>query len=311
MLSAAGPGANASTPAQRARKELGVSKILEHTGWEHLLLVLAFAAWWLMGAGWLLQRSLRRKAGVKRQALAPCVLAIFLALAAAGVIGLLAYTLVSKVGESAEDQLGYRLPGAVVAAVLAIPTAILVLYAAFQLPLGRLLRVCWPALGSVILAGAVLGGAFLITAKARRDVRLASDRSVTHLMKIYEAVQAYEDAFDKQPPPNLPVLTEELTIKGKPDTLLQKGWLPCPFLGEAAVGYFYCPPASTNLSPEKAAKTLLACEWTHSHSARYRAMLFANGDARANLDQEFQAMLNLPENAEFAKLFRAADANRR
>jgi hypothetical protein len=77
-----------------------------------------------------------------------------------------------------------------------------------------------------------------------------------------------------------------------------------------AVGYFYLPLASVDRN-DRSCRTLRACEWTHPRSDQYRAMLFVNGDAYWAPDGEFRSKLSLPENTDFARLFQAADANRR
>ena len=54
-----------------------------------LFFILPFVAWWLLGASWLLQRSLRTKAGQRRQELGPCILGMLLAGLAAVAVGYL------------------------------------------------------------------------------------------------------------------------------------------------------------------------------------------------------------------------------
>jgi hypothetical protein len=273
--------------------------------------ILAFLAWWLVGAAWLLQRSLRKLAGLRNQALGPCALSLFLSGLGAAVVGGLTFLLVQRIGESPESHTDVRVLAIAPAVLLAVPMAFLILYAAFQLPVRLLLRVSWPAMASVAAAAVVAGvPAFWMGWSLRVDVGKAQT-SVANLTKIDDAIRDYERDFEKRPPDNLMVLTKELASKGKKlAPLLGEASLKCPFLPDDNVGYFYYPVPSVDKGNRQSQK-LRACEWTHPHSARYRAMLFANGDARFNPDEDFQRVLNHSDNADFARAFRAADANRR
>ena len=286
------------------------------TAWQ-IPFIAAFVAWWLLGAAWLLQRSLQRslkKRGDRgHQAFSPCVLSLLLAGLGAAVAGGLTFRMAGPIGDRVADIRTMVLGLAIgLAVLLAVSMAFLILYAALQLPVRQLLRVTWPALASV-LGVAVLTGvpAFYIGWSIRVNVGRAQT-SVLNLSKIDRAIRMYQDFFDRQLPPDLPALTEELTVRGKAkDPLLEKATLQSPFLPNEAVGYFYDPNVPSLDPTNRKSRQLRACEWTHSRSAGYRAMLYANGDAIFTPDRDFQSALNLPENDSFARAFRAADANRR
>ena len=274
--------------------------------------IAVFLAWWLIGAAWLLQRSLRKRAGLRYPALGPCVLALFLSGLGALAVGGLTFMLVRRIGEGPEARAGASMMALAMApaVLLAVPMAFLVLYAVFQLPWRLLLRVTWPAMTSVAAAAAVTGvPAFWLGWSLHVDVGKAQV-SVSNLTKIDDQVREHERIFDSQVPAGLMALTEERQFKGKTiGALLTKGALQCPFLPGVPVGYFYHPAPSVERT-RRDCQELRACEWTHPQSAKYRAMLFANGDARFNPDEDFQGVLRLPVNAEFAREFRARDANR-
>ena len=59
------------------------------------------------------------------------------------------------------------------------------------------------------------------------------------------------------------------------------------------MGYFYDPNVPSLDPTNRKSRQLRACEWTHSRSAGYRAMLYANGDAIFTPDRDFQSALNL------------------
>lgn len=276
--------------------------------------ILAFLAWWLLGASWLLQRALRQRPEFKRRGLGPCVRAMFLAgLAAAAVAGL-TFKLVFDLADSPEAQPQWRYFGAAPAVLLAVPMAFLVFYASLRLPAGTMLRVSWLPLASVAMAAVVLGTPAFLLGWFPRINKGKADTSVVRLRAIDGAIRRYEQD-QKQPPRDLASLTAESQGPGGrvEPKLLDKSELRCPFLPDAELGYFYFPTPSVSERDrdyKEKSRVLRACEFTHDQADTYRAMLFVTGEARWNSDREFQSLLALPENAEFAKAFRAADANR-
>jgi hypothetical protein len=276
-----------------------------------VLFILAFVAWWLLGSSWLLQRALRTKAGRRGQELGPCILGMLMAGLASAAVGGLMAMLVVKIGETPESTTAYRVPAVIVGALAVVPTAILVLYASLQLPLAKVATVSWPALASVVVAGAALGTPAVWMSLSLRDDIMNATTSISHMRNIDRAIREYEQYFENQPPANLPMLTEEMTAKGKPVTLLAKTELACPFLPGEPVGYFYFPCPSLDSQRDRNSRALRVCEWTHPGGSSFHGMLLANGEARSNPDQDFQSMLSAPENKDFAAQFRAAEANRR
>jgi hypothetical protein len=290
-----------------------VDKLSQYLGAQQVPFIVAFCAWWLLGAGWLLQRSIRRVTGARRQGLGPCVLGLFLAGMGAMTVAALTCMLVVRIGENPEAPTNrYWQAGAVVGLVLALPMALLILYAVFQLPPGKLLRAAWLPLVTVLVAAAVLGTPAVILARHGLRIQNNAELSITHLRQIDLAIRDYERFCDRQFPKGLESLTEEIPLKNRTiPPLLTKSAIRCPFLPpEVAVGYFYYPGPSADPN-DKRSRALRACEWPHPQIDRFHAMLFANGEVRSNPDQDFQATLKLPENADFARLYQAEEANRR
>ena len=271
----------------------------------------AFFAWWLLGAAWLLRRSIRKHTELKKQALAPCVLYLFLAGLGAAMVAGLSYRLVAQIALPSDAGITQQIEAAIPGAIAAIPMAFLVLYAGLQFPLGRLLRVCWLPAATVFLAlGVFVGSAFLL-GLTRKLIDNDAQKSVAHLREFDQAIRLYEGKHDKQEPKDLWVLTQKFRDANGKVPLLNKSSLECPFLPGVPLGYFYRPGPSLDPEKDKLSQILRACEWNHSHVARYRSMLLANGNAWSMTDGEFQSVLGRTENAEFAKAYRAAEANRR
>jgi hypothetical protein len=294
-----------------------------------ILFFAAFLGWWLLGAAWLLRRAVRKHTEMKRQALGPCVLHMFLAGLGAAVVGFLTHRLALRITESPEIGTTTQILAAIPAVLTAIPMAFLVLYAALQVPLGRLLRAGWLPVGTVVLAGVVLGGPAFWLGWVRKVNAATAARSVANLRQIDQAIRLYEAARDRQPPDNLLILTltrdlsDANRLRPPPSatrraadpnrvrSLLSKSALECPFLPDEPVGYFYRPCPSLDPERDKLSQVLRACEWKHSHSDRYRSILLANGQAYTTRDEDFQRTLDANENTPFRDAYRAAEANRR
>jgi len=291
-----------------------MDKLKEYLVPAQLPFIVAFLAWWLLGASWLLQKALRQRPEFKRKGLSPCVRALFLSgLAAAAVAGL-AFKLVLDITDSPEVQSQWRYFGAVPAVLLAVPMAFLVLYASLRLPVGTMLRVSWKPLASMLVAAVIFGTPAFLLGYFPRINRGKANTSVERLRAIGVAIAKYGDAnvgyFPGELPKDLVSLTEPMTDRsGRPQPpLLAKNYLRCPFLPDLEVGYLYFPTPSA--SGKDKSRVLRACEFTHDEADTYRTMLFATGEARWNGDREFQKLLDANENLAFAAAFRAADANR-
>jgi hypothetical protein len=291
-----------------------MDKLKEYLVPAQLPFILAFLAWWLLGASWLLQKALRQRPEFKRKGLGPCVRALFLSgLAAAAVAGL---TIVLTL--DIREYIGWRSTSsnliALTSLLLAVPTAFLVLYASLRLPAGTMLRISWMPLASVLVAAVVLGTPAFLLGYFPRINRGNANTSVERLRAIGVAIAKYGDPnvgyFPGELPKDLVSLTEPMTDRsGRPQPpLLAKHYLRCPFLPDLDVGYFYFPTPLA--SGKDKSRVLRACEFTHEEADTYRTMLFATGEARWNSDREFQSLLDANENLAFAAAFRAADANR-
>jgi hypothetical protein len=278
-----------------------------------LPLILAFLAWWLIGSAWLLQRAIRRQTQQKRQPLGPCALAMFLACGCALIVVGLTYRFVWRIVENPDAALMQQSLAAVPGLFLAPPMALLMLYAVFQFPLGILLRVAWLPLTSIVLAAVVFVGPAFWLGWSDKSASGKANQSVERLRRIDAAIRAYESRNNRQPPANLTLLTEEIADRKANTPYLTKQTLQSPSLPREAVGYFYYPCPSLNVARDpnlRFAQNLRACEWTHSHSDKYRTILQANGEVTSTRDSIFRAMLDANGNEAFRAQFLAAEANR-
>ncbi|MCK4284433.1 MAG: hypothetical protein KAX44_08965, partial [Candidatus Brocadiae bacterium] len=260
--------------------------------------------WWLLGGSYLLQRAFRKFPEHRSSGFGQYVLASLFSGVAAAITGALVFLLITRIGDATDANLKRA---ALLPAVLStFPMAFLVFYAVFQLPFGKLIKTCALPMGSVLLFGGIVAIVCFIPARKEFLRKLRINRSVFHLQVVDDAIRTYERRLSGEPPPTLDSLLENMPATSQ--SLFKEDCLQCPSLPGVRIGYFYLPSASVSRG-DKTGK-LRACEFSSPDSDRGRVVLLVNSDAYWVENADFERRLALPENAEFAKAFRAADANR-
>jgi len=267
---------------------------LKYPAWQ-LPLFAVFVFGWLLGGGYLLHRSLRGALPRRGAALGRCVLASLLAgamvLIAAGAV----FVLFQTIGDRAEVNL--KRVGAAIAIVAGIPMWFLVLHAMFALPMARILGLGWPAVGGVLVLGLAVGAGAILPARTLVLRQRQRDRSVIRLQTIHDLI---ETNFER-PLARAPRALQELVD----ERILSPQELRSPCNPGREIGYFYIP--SRSLPRPDRTEELRACEFSHSYSDAGRVVLFRNGYCDWVPASEFERLLGLEENKEFAAAFREAD----
>lgn len=272
-----------------------------------LPLLLVFLGGWVFGGGWLLHRTVQRLAGGDRKATLPrCVVAVLLAGLGGAFGGAVLFGLINKIGAVTDAEL--LIPGLVIGALVALVLGYLVIYAMFSMSAKRTLKVAAvPMVGVVLLAGVVAAAAG-VPAWYIRQGQIARDSAEQRLRYIHAAVRNYQ--LDRAAggrlgpmPPSLDVLVQERIVDAK--------ILKSPGLPDRDKAFFYHPPAELTFG--EADSKLLACE-VASHDGGRAVLLIrpapgddTRGEARWLSDEEFEQLLQEPQNREFAEALRAAE----
>lgn len=268
------------------------------------VMVCIVLAGWLAGGGYLLARGYRKATQQRYINWPKGALAAFLSGSAAAIGAIIFQKLVATIGAATNSDL--QVVSLVMAILIAAFVAFLVLYAFYQLPAWKVAKIGAVSLGSVAVLAAV--AALIVWLPARRVAidKLNMEKSIGRLRIIDETIRLYEKTPAGQPPATLMVLTQENTIGNKkypaliPEDMLRYE----PRLPGRAVAYFYVPSPSV---ADKRSEKLRACEFTHPLVAEGRAVLFDNTNARSVPESEFQRLLTLTENRDFAAKFREAE----
>ncbi len=273
-------------------------KLGHYTHWWMLPMLGLFLAAWLIGGGYLLRASLHKKLAQRRPPrVGQCVLHMFLAGTAAGLAGLVVAYLLYVIGSRADTRL--LLPAGL-AALLVMPlVAYLMLFGLLNLSARQSLSVALPPVGGLILLTLVLGAAAGIPAIIIRHRERDQNLALRNLLLIHRAaVGSYEPSFGK-PPRDLSELVERNYFDAK---VLQSPGLP-----GRQVGFFYLPtPARGKDDPNS--RRIFACDMLGSHGGRGRAVVLVSGQPMWLKEKAFQALLDEPDNEQFAEALRAAEA---
>jgi len=272
-----------------------------------LPLLAVFLFGWLLGGGYLLHRYLRGALPRRGATMGRCVLASLLAggavLIAAGAV----FVLFGKIGERAEMDL--RIVGGALGIIGGVPMWFLVLYVMFPLPIVRIVRVGSPAAGGVLLLALVVGAGVILPARALNLREVRKLQSINRLQMIHDLIHRNFDLIEASLEQPLATVRDPLgelarkKLAGK--RILSPSQLRSPCDPQREIGYFY--RLARSLPRDERTPELQACEFSHAGSDAGRVVLFRNGYCDWVPASEFERLLSLEENKEFAAAFREAD----
>lgn len=258
------------------------------------LLVRAFAD---VDTGAQTPRRRRSKASV-----GSCMLAMLLALLGAGFAAAAIMALFHAIRTaSPEMPLWPYLVGGPLALVAMLVVAYLILLAMYPLPAGRMLGVAGPVALLVLVIAVVISaptGFFAYRQKVMRD-----DQTVTlrqNLTIIDRALREYE-VRNNVPAPSLEALVEREYI--------ERQYLQSPARPEddEEIAYFYMPKRSVTAGSDTS--EIRVCDYRENFGGKGRGILLLNRGVRWVSEQEFQKLLELEENQDFAAALRAAEGD--
>ncbi len=267
-------------------------------GWIFLVLGV-FVVAWIVGGGYLIRRSFPRYGYAQRLGIGRSMLASFLSGSAGAFAAGVTMLLVMRL---TDGRIVFAI-GAVIALGAAMFVAFLVLYAMFSLSAKQTLWASMMPLGSVAAVGLLLGTAYLVP--TRMGVRRQGKRDYTcyKLAKIFPAYAIYVNKYHK-PPASLRVLVEQ--------KLLEPEELRSPLSPDREIGYFYIPAMPKR---GEQLQQIFACDYGDNRDGYGRAVLlmprnrqrWATPKSRWYSEEDFRKLLQLKENADFAKALQKAE----
>lgn len=260
---------------------------------------LLFVAAWVYGGGLFLRFGVRKHMppSYKTQ-IGYCSLVSALAGCAGAVAALIIFVTTTTLGTFFNASPVYL--AGFLAGLAMLSMSYIVVHSMFSLQFKQSLIFWAITLSIVVGAGAVLLiPSALITRKIGIEKKL-NFYCQNKLQVIYAALKAYEENYG-DPPESLSLLYER-----KPP-LAPASLVDCP--GGKVKGYFYLKPRTFRNIPAPT-KRMLACDFGTNHRDGTRNVLFLDGTVRQEryTPEKFQELLNEPENAEFARMLKAAES---
>lgn len=265
--------------------------------------LLAFLAGWLLGGAWLFRWSIRRFSPQPRLRFKHYVLIAFLTplagFAVGGALLFMVYAIGIRLGAD------WRVPAAIVGGIVSILVAFVTAYAMLNATLKQALRAGAVPLGAVFLLTAAVGVSCVLPALSIRHEGAAVFRCRENIGEIARALSAYKGDAQGLLPSSLQRLVDDPRFRSP----IRPEMLACPAADPSSVGYFYL---RTGRYGERIGekRTIVLCDLKGNH-AKARNIVFADGNYRPVWEQEFQDLLGLPENKEFAKALALAESQPR
>jgi hypothetical protein len=260
----------------------------------HLPFIALFLVGWVVGGGFVLRWSLRRKAVEipgRKIRLGRCIRDSFLAGLGGGFAGVVAFSLVYFIGQRMDAEL--VIPGAALGLVSLVMMTYLVFVAMYDMPWRRLVSAATPTVGVIVLLGGIVGVAGGVPAYYATAEKREEDVCRNHLSLI-RALAERSAAYTKNRPASLQELLDKKVVTN-PDLLR------CPAQPGNPAGYAY-----VCLKPDASKKSILACDARPVHNGG-RMVILLSGECQWFSEKEFQDLLNRPENKPIAGVLRAAN----
>jgi len=178
---------------------------------------------------------------------------------------------------------------------VSLATVALVIYAMLDLRFLNALKAAAIPLAALVLLTAALGAAAGIPAYFIRRQAVQREFCAANMPFLVDALSRYQRRFAK-PAPNLQVLADE--------NYVSTAQLHCRGAEGRSVSYFFYPGFVKSDETDK--QRLLLCDLRDNHPGGQN-VLFANGRFGWYTSQDFQRLLELPENAAFAAALAQAE----
>lgn len=251
----------------------------------HWILLMVFLAGWLLGGGWLMARGLKKILATRRPQMGRGVLLALLSGGAGAVGAAVIFIFFRQIGQVIKSD-HLIIPGAVVALLTGLALAYLVVFAMQSLTARQTGKLVALPMASILALSAVIAGtagpySYNLTQERRgQDDCSRNLRYIQYYLKSYSRTNLM--------PQTLQVLVDRKQIKAEQ--------LFCPARADEKRGYFYM---ARDLKKQQADTTIVLCD-LHENHKNGRCVIMADWSTAWLTEQEFQELLKLPVNAEFA-----------
>jgi hypothetical protein len=254
---------------------------------------------WLVGGGYLFQRTLSKATDNRRFKFAKGVQVSLLA----GLAGVFSAFIMYLVGNNlilpGEADMPVSIPGVILAVIALLVMSVLTVWAMFPLSFGQTARACALPIGSVFLLILVAGTGVGIPTYYTREanIRQADNINATigQVNRIYLAM--IRNGRD-QPPASLQELVKLEYIE--PETLISPANPDGP-------GFFYHQPDVIE-PPSPDSQKVLMCDFRDNFNGKGRTVLYHNSVIHFLPETSFQSLMMDPVNREFAKALQKAES---
>ncbi len=259
-----------------------------------LPVILLVIAGWVIGGGYLFQKTFSKLPNYKRMKLGKAIQISLLS----GGVGWLTAGMVFGVFYKALEM---PKTGVIVAIPFFLIMAYLVVFSMFKESVGETLRASLLPLVSILLLAGIAGAACGIPSIM---IRRAYVKEIK-LQRITTQNLDYIYQFLRNRPSKLPKSMEEiLELEG-----VDPEWLKSPANPSRKIGFFYFQPERLGRADAKSQK-LLACDFADNfadYPEQGRAVLYTHGEPVFLPAASFESLLTKPENKEFAEALKKAE----
>ena len=270
-----------------------VAQTGDYLAWWEVPAAIAIVVIWVWGGARLLHRVLREHLPRRQAGRDRCVRISALAGLAGGVAGAvflaLAYVAGKRVG------IAVLWPSIAASGAVFLLISYVILYASLPFGAGRTLGTWLRAFGPPALAMALIGTPVAWAAHQKRLRMLDRRHSVAHLRELHWVLLQHYRLRD--PPADLQRLLD--------DNIVPPERLRCRTETPRKISFFYLP--ARLLTRETVTTKLLACDYRENLAGNGRAVVFTNGTAKWCSNEEFDKLVEQPDNRVFGVALRQAE----
>ncbi|MFP4106750.1 MAG: hypothetical protein ACLFVU_11755 [Phycisphaerae bacterium] len=264
----------------------------------HVPVILIYAAAWILLGGYVLAKSMNAHEQRRRPRTGKGMLVAFLSLLA-GLVGAgMFFLLVRSIGNATDTSV--LIPSVIAAVGGLFLFSLLVVYGMYDLSLFRSLRASMLYIVAVLALTAVVGVGAGIPTYSGFQQDLGRQRCRGMMTELRNVLLAYQES-------QLPVTPVDSLETLQTRLELEEERLRCPRAEGPQAVYFYHPNLinmGEDVAPGDERRLIASDRTPANHGGAGRTVVLGNGDVRWYDEQQFQQLLQEPQNQDFAEALR-------